>query len=81
MEKTKLIFRIVVFPLIMCLTFLYSMYQLIEFWINFIIYGGEIVALTKKRNKESIASLFDKVQELVNKNNPTMQKFDNHPQL
>lgn len=67
-EKSKLPVRILVFPFVMIITFIYSMWQLVDFWINFALYGGEFIALTKTRTKATIADVFDKVQEMVEQN-------------
>ena len=33
---------------------------------NFILYGGEFIALTKKNDRKKIHDVYDKVQELIN---------------
>jgi len=66
-EKSKLPLRIIVLPLVMIITFCYSMWQLLDYWFNFIVYGGEFIALTKKRTKATIAETYDKLQEMVEK--------------
>ena len=42
------------------------MWQLFDFWFNYLIFGGEFIALTKKRTKATIAETYDKLQEMLN---------------
>jgi len=65
-EKNKLVLRIIVLPFVMIITFCYSMWQLFDYWINFIIYGGEFIALHKNRTRKTICDTYDKLQELSN---------------
>lgn len=61
----KIILRIIVLPLVVVTTFIFSMWQLMEWWGNFVIYGGGFIALNKNRSKKTIAETYDKLQEFL----------------
>ena len=75
-EKSKFPIRIIVLPFVMIITFCYSMWQLIDFWFNFIVYGGEFIALTKTRTKATIAETYDKLQGMMKKHGESIRMVD-----
>ena len=60
-----LILRIIAFPFVAGLLFIYSTYQLLKTYYLFLVYGGEFITMVKG-DKKRIYDLFDILQKQYN---------------
>lgn len=64
-EYKMLPIRIVALPFVFAIGLIYSLYQLGNYIINYLIYGGEFIALSRKLERKKIIDVFKKVECLI----------------
>ena len=59
----RILLRIIVFPLFCIIALIFTVWLWIKFCLNFLRYGGEVIAYNKKINPTTIKDVFSELQK------------------
>lgn len=62
----KILLRLIAFPFFSAVALLSAIVQWVVYSVNFIKYGGEAVAFTKKTRPKTITDVYMKVEDMIN---------------